>query len=29
MHLNPVKIHPERITKNDKKLVNDINLDGD
>ena len=28
MHLNPVKIHPERITKNDKKLVNDINLDG-
>ena len=27
-HLNPVKIHPEGITQNDKKLVNDINYDG-
>ena len=23
-HINPVKIHPERITQNDKKLANDL-----
>ena len=23
-HINPVKIHPERITENDKKLSNDL-----
>ena len=27
-HINPVKIHPERITREDKKLVNSINYDG-
>ena len=27
-HTNPVKIHPERITREDKKLVNDLNYDG-
>ena len=27
-HINPVKIHPERITQNDEKLVNDIDYDG-
>ena len=27
-HINPVKIHPEGITLNDKKLVNDLNYDG-
>ena len=27
-HINPVKIHPERVTQNDKKLVNDLNYDG-
>ena len=26
-HINPVKIHPERITQKDKKLVNDLNYD--
>ena len=26
-HLNAVKIHPERITKEDKKLANDLNYD--
>ena len=26
-HINPVKIHPERITQVDKKLVNDLNYD--
>ena len=26
-HLNPVKIHPERITQNDKELVNDLDYD--
>ena len=26
-HINPVKIHPERITQNDKKLANDLNYD--
>ena len=26
-HFNPVKIHPERITQNDKKLVDDLNYD--
>ena len=27
-HINPVKIHPERITWEDKKLVNNLNYDG-
>ena len=27
-HINPVKIHPERITKEDKKLVKDLDYDG-
>ena len=27
-HINPVKIHPERITLEDKKLVNSLNYDG-
>ena len=27
-HINPVKIHPERIIQNDKKLVNDLDYDG-
>ena len=27
-HFNPVKIHPESTTKNDKKLLNDLNYDG-
>ena len=27
-HINPVKIHPEGITLNDKKLVHDLNYDG-
>ena len=27
-HINSVKIHPERVTQNDKKLVNDLNYDG-
>ena len=27
-HINPVKIHPERITRKDKKLVNSLNYDG-
>ena len=27
-HINLVKMHPERITKKDKKLVNDLNYDG-
>ena len=27
MHINPVKIHPERITREDKKLANDLNYD--
>ena len=26
-HINPVKIHPERITREDKKLVNNLNYD--
>ena len=26
-HTNPVKIHSERITREDKKLVNDLNYD--
>ena len=26
-HINTVKIHPERITQNDKKLVNDLDYD--
>ena len=26
-HINPVKIHPEQIIQNDKKLVNDFNYD--
>ena len=27
-HINPVKMHPERITRKDKKLVNNLNYDG-
>ena len=27
-HINPVKMHPERITQEDKKLVNCLNYDG-
>ena len=27
-HVNLVKIHPERITREDKKLANDLNYDG-
>ena len=27
-HVNPVKIHPERITQEDKELDNDLNDDG-
>ena len=27
-HINPVKIHPKRITKEDKKLVSDLDYDG-
>ena len=27
-HINTIKIHPERITQIDKKLVNDLNYDG-
>ena len=27
-HINLVKIHPERITREDKKLVNSLNYDG-
>ena len=27
-HINPVKMHPERTTQNDKELVNDLNYDG-
>ena len=27
-HVNPVKIHPERITREDKELDNDLNHDG-
>ena len=27
-HINPVTIHPERITQEDKKLVNEPNYDG-
>ena len=27
-HITPVKIHPERITREDKKLVNSLNYDG-
>ena len=26
-HINPVKIHPERITQEDKKLVNNLNYE--
>ena len=26
-HVNPVKIHPERITREDKEIVNDLNHD--
>ena len=26
-HINPVKIHPERITREDKELVNSLNYD--
>ena len=27
-HLNPLKIHPERITKADKSVVNDLDYEG-
>ena len=27
-HLNPLKIHPERITKADENMVNDLNYEG-
>ena len=27
-HINPVKIHTERITREDKKLANDLDYDG-
>ena len=27
-HLNPLKIHPERITKVDKNMVNDLDYEG-
>ena len=27
-HLNPLKIHPERITKADKKMINDLDYEG-
>ena len=27
-HINPIKIHPEKITQKDKELVNDHNYDG-
>ena len=27
-HINPVKIHPERVTRKDKKLANDLDSDG-
>ena len=27
-HINPVKIHPERITQSDKELINDLDYDG-
>ena len=27
-HINPLKMHPERIAQNDKNLVNDLNRDG-
>ena len=26
-HINPVKIHPERITQKDKEFVNDLNYE--
>ena len=26
-HINPVKMHPERITREDKKLLNNLNYD--
>ena len=27
-HLNPLKIYPERITKEDKKMINDLDFEG-
>ena len=27
-HINPVKIHPERIKRENKKVLNDLNYDG-
>ena len=27
-HINPVKIHPKRITQNDEKFANDLDYDG-
>ena len=26
-HINPIKVHPERITRRDKELVNDLNYE--
>ena len=26
-HINPIKVHPERITRKDKELVNDLNYE--
>ena len=27
-HINPIKMHPERITQKDKEFINDLNYDG-
>ena len=27
-HLNPLKVHPERITKEDEKIINDLDYEG-
>ena len=27
-HLNPLKVHPERITKSDREMVNDLDYEG-
>ena len=27
-HLNPLKVHPERTTKADKKMINDLDYEG-
>ena len=26
-HINPIRVHPERITRKDKELVNDLNYE--